>query len=98
MHVHKQPYPHPEKKIRLLDGLVMVNAVAMPFTTLPQITKIFQFKDAAAISIWMWVLYTLSCLIMLVYGVVHKVKWLIVLNVLWLAANSLVIFGIILYG
>ncbi|MCP3685654.1 MAG: hypothetical protein GY861_23640 [bacterium] len=105
-HIHKrerihklhQKYPHPDKKVRILDDVCMTVAVVMPFTTLPQIYRIWAFKSAADVSLLMWILYTVLCVPMLIYGIVHKVKPIVVLNFLWLIANSIIIAGILMYG
>ena len=76
----------------------MINSVVMPLTTIPQIYKIYVYQSAQAISLSMWVLYNISCLIMLIYGIVHRVKPIIVLNLLWIIANISIIVGVILYS
>ena len=98
IHEDKQPFPHPDKKIRYIDNMAMVNAVVMPLTVLPQIYRIFYYQVVDGISLLMWVLFALSCLVMLVYGIVHKSKELIVLNVCWTVMNVIVIAGVIIYG
>lgn len=98
IHVDKQEYPHPDKWIRFVDGLAMVNSIAMPLTTLPQIYKIYVFQTATGVSLSMWVLYNTSCLVMLFYGIVHKAKALIVLNLMWLVVNIIIIAGVLIYG
>ncbi|MCF7910220.1 hypothetical protein K9L16_00930 [Candidatus Pacearchaeota archaeon] len=98
IHIYNQPFPHPDKKIRFIDSLAMINSIVMPLTTLPQIFRIYHYKIVDGLSIAMWILYCISCLIMLPYAIVHKSKELIVLNVMWLIVNLIIIFGIILYS
>lgn len=105
-HIHKrqrvhqleQAYPHPDIKIRAIDNLCMVFSVLMPATALPQIYKTFYYQDATGLSLWMWLLYSIGVLPFLLYGVVHKVKQLILLNLLWLSVQLIMIFGILVYG
>lgn len=81
-HIHKQEYPHPNKNIRFLDNTCLVFSVLMPATTIPQIWKIFKYQQVDGLSLGMWVLYTIGVIPFLIYGIVHKEKPLIVLNIL----------------
>ncbi|MGM5482712.1 MAG: hypothetical protein ACQESF_04585 [Nanobdellota archaeon] len=98
IHKDKQEFPHPNSKVRFIDTLAMINSIAMPLTTLPQIFKIYFFKMATGVSLSMWVLYNISCVVMLIYGIVHKAKAIIVLNIMWLLVNFIIIIGVIIYG
>jgi len=98
IHQLHEKYPHPNPKIKFLDNLCMISSVIMPFTTVPQIYKIFYYKDAIGISLMMWISYSILCIPMLLYGYFHKIKPILVLNLLWLIANSIIITGILIYG
>ena len=76
----------------------MIFSVIMPATTIPQIYKIFYYKTATGISLSMWVLYCVAVIPWLLYGIVHKAKPIIVLNVLWLIAQVIIIIGVLMYG
>jgi hypothetical protein len=41
IHQNYKEFPHPDKKIRILDNVCMVFSVIMPATTIPQIYKIY---------------------------------------------------------
>lgn len=98
IHQQYQKYPHPNPKIKLLDNIVYVVSVVLPLTTIPQIYQIWSTHDAQGISLLTWVLYAIFGIPMLLYGIVHKVKPLIIMNCLWLVVYELVIVGTILYG
>ena len=80
IHIHKrkrihqkfEKYPHPDPRIRLLDKIVMVVAIVFPFTTLPQIYKIWVFKNVAGVSLTTWSLFFILSIPFLIYGIVHK--------------------------
>jgi MtN3 and saliva related transmembrane protein len=105
-HLHKRQriqkktlsYPHPDPRIRFLDRICVFFSVLMPMTALPQIYKLYYFQDGSGLSIWMWILYFLGVIPFLLYGIVHKVSHLVVLNILWIIAQTIMIIGIILYG
>ena len=96
--MHHQKYPHPDPKIKFLDNLVMCVAVIMPLTAIPQIYKIWFLQNAAGVSLLTWSLFFIMAIPMLIYGLVHREKVLIVLNVLWLIMYGFVIIGTIIYG
>lgn len=98
IHQDKQEFPHPDKTLRYIDTLAMINSVVMPLTTLPQIFKIYFYQTATGVSLSMWVLYNFSCIVMLIYGIMHKSKAIIVLNSMWLLVNIIIIVGVIMYG
>ena len=98
--IHKlhQKYPHPNPKIAFLDKTCMVVAVVMPLTVIPQIYKIFYYQIATGVSLLMWILYSILCVPMLIYGLVHKVKPIVVLNFFWLIMQVIVIVGVLIFG
>jgi uncharacterized protein with PQ loop repeat len=97
IHVLHQKFPNPDPRIKFLDDLVMVVAVIMPLTSLPQIHTIWVLQNAQGVSLLTWSLFFIMAIPMLIYGVVHREKWLIILNVLWLVMYALVITGTIIF-
>jgi uncharacterized protein with PQ loop repeat len=99
LYLRKQKQEQPlNPKIKFLDNLVYVVSVLFPLTTLPQIIQIFSTQTATGISILTWSLYIAFSIPMLIYTIVHKVKPLIIMNILWITMYSLVVIGAILYG
>ncbi|MBN2141735.1 PQ-loop repeat-containing protein [Candidatus Woesearchaeota archaeon] len=98
LHGPAEPYPHPNKWMRLLDDTCLVFSVIMPMTTLPQIIEIYTTHNVEGISLLMWVLYTVCIIPFFIYGIAHKTKPLIVLNSLWFVAQITIIAGILMYG
>ncbi len=91
-------YVKPRNYVKLLDKTCIFFSVLMPATTLPQIYKIYATQNVVGLSLSMWVLYTIGVIPFLLYGIVHKEKPLIILNVLWLIAQFVIIVGILLYS
>lgn len=98
IHAYHHKYPHPDPKIRFLDNVVMCFAIIMPLTSIPQIYKIWFLQNALGVSLLTWSLFFIMAIPMLIYGIVHKEKVLIVLNALWLIMYGFVITGTIIYG
>lgn len=97
VNLKKQKYPHPNKYIHFLDNICLVFSVLMPATTIPQIWRIFKYHQVDGLSLSMWILYSVGVIPFLIYGIVHKEKPLIVLNILWLLAQIVIITGILMY-
>lgn len=95
---HKHRTNNKKMLIKSIDSLCMYMAVIMPLTTIPQIVQLYTTKDATGLSLLMWVLYTIGILPFLAYGILHKVKQLIVLEILWLIVQAVIIIGIIMYS
>ncbi len=98
IHIKHQKYPHPDTGIRLLDHVCMIFSVVMPATTIPQIYKTYVTQNAVGVSLWMWVLYCIAVVPWLIYGIVHKARPIILLNVLWLIVQAIMIAGVLMYG
>jgi uncharacterized protein with PQ loop repeat len=81
-----------------LDKVCIIAAVAMPLTAVPQIYKLFSTGNAAGLSLWMWILYCIAIIPFLTYGFVHRVPYLVILNLLWLTVQLVMIGGIMMYS
>ncbi|MBU2612745.1 MAG: hypothetical protein KKB62_03425 [Nanoarchaeota archaeon] len=98
MHSKREKFPSPDKKIRFLDNLVLIVSALGPLMTIPQLLKIFIFHDAEGVSFVSWTAYTIFSFVWLAYGFAHKVKPIIVSNILWIVFSFSTVVGIILYG
>lgn len=83
---------------RLINRVCSVFAVLMPMTTIPQIYLLYSSKNAAGLSLAMWVLYTIGCIPFLLFGYIYKHRQIVVLNTLWLIVQVVMIVGILLYS
>jgi len=92
------PYPHPEKTYRILDRLLLGVAILGPLLSIPQIIKIYYFKDATSISSISFLLFSCMNILWIFYGAVHKDKPLTIANCLWFLANLSIFFGAVFYG
>lgn len=83
---------------RLVDKLCYAASVFMPATAIPQIHQLYTTRDADSLSLLMWVLYLVGIIPFMLFGILHKEKQLVVLNVLWLIVTLTIIAGILLYS
>lgn len=98
IHKNLEKYPNPEKQKNIVDKLVCLLGILTPLFTLPQVLKIWINRSAADVSIFTWGPYLLFAIIWLWYGILHKEKPIIFLNVGLIIINSLIVLGIIFFG
>jgi len=88
---------HIIKHNKNIDNMTTIVAILMPFTTIPQIYKIWILQNTGGVSIWTWLLYFILCIPMVIYGIFYKMTPIIILNILWMIMNFLIIIGLIIY-
>ncbi|MBI5306111.1 hypothetical protein HZB04_00745 [Candidatus Wolfebacteria bacterium] len=92
-----EEYPHPNRKIRLLDNIIILIAIFGPLANVIQIIKIFIEKNASGLSFFSWSAYALFNFIWIIYGLAHKEKPIFISGSLWLLTNIIILTEIILY-
>lgn len=98
IHERHEPYPHPERLKRFVDGLIYAGGVLGPLATIPQFVKIWIEKNAAGVSALSWTGYFIGSVFWLLYGIVHREKPIIFVYVVWICLNLLIVIGVLLYG
>ncbi|MBI1952279.1 hypothetical protein HYS42_00975 [Candidatus Saccharibacteria bacterium] len=86
-----------KKRITSLDRVALVGSFVSPVTGLPQAIDVFH-GNAAGVSLVSWSGFVVFSLLFLLYGLVHKVKPMIVSNFLWLGVELSVITGLLLHN
>lgn len=81
-----------KKKKTILDKVVSVASYLYPLSGLPQLLLVLQ-GEINGVSVASWVMFACFSALFLTYGVVHKVKPMIVVNLLWLTMDILIVFG-----
>ena len=82
---------HPHRKHKnttALDTLALIVSIIQPLTTLPQIYLIYSSKDASQVSFFMWTAYNVASVILLMYGIRHKILPIICAQSLWLLVQT----------
>lgn len=86
-----------KQKKTVVDRAMFVAALAFPMTALPQIYQLYHTHNATGISLSSWVGFICFGFVFLAYGIVHKLKPYIMTQILWLAMDTLMVAGILLY-
>jgi uncharacterized protein with PQ loop repeat len=85
------------KEKKFIDRIIYIAAIAYPLTTIPQIVDIFVNKSSANVSLSTWLLYDLFTFVFLWYAIENKLKPLVIEYCMWIIAQSIVVYGILLY-
>jgi hypothetical protein len=60
--------------------------------------KIYSTQQAGDLSMFMWVAWLALGMVFLAYGLAHRLKPYILMQILWVVIDVLVISGILIYG
>lgn len=82
----------------LVDKLMMVAATAHPLTALPQVIQIYSTQDVAGVSLQTWLGFMMIGSLYLYYGILHKLKPIILNQILWFIVDILVVAGVLIFG
>ena len=82
----------------VMDTLAYAVSFLSLFFTLDQVRIIWIDHNVDGVSLIAWAGYTLSSVVWLAYGYMHKDRVLIITNILWIIFNGLVVAGVILYA
>lgn len=97
-HHHLFKYLHQKKNRTAVDRLMLVASILSPLSAVPQIIQIYSTKDVEGLSLLSWLGWGLIGLVFLAYGIGHRLKSYILMQVLWTAVTVLMIVGIVIYG
>ena len=86
-----------KKRLELVDKVMMVAAVLHPLSGAPQIVQIYSTQDVTGVSLLTWLGFMLIGMLYFYYGVLHRLKPIILTQVLWFIVDLLVVIGIMLY-
>lgn len=93
-HVH---FPHPQMSIRYFDSFMYTIALASPLSLVPQVVQVFVQHNVAGLSITTWFLLTATNALWAGYGVVHKLRPLMLSSLLFALLDGMVVFGALYY-
>ena len=89
-HLHKK---RKKKQQEPIDRLVYLAVIFGPLMTLPQVYAIWvqQSNDVSVVS---WISYLVIAVIWLFYGIRHKEKPIILVQLLWIVLDILIVAGL----
>jgi uncharacterized protein with PQ loop repeat len=81
----------------VIDDAMGAAAVIHPLTATPQVVQIYSTHHAADVSLLTWLCFMALGVVFLAYAILHKIKPLIVTQVLWFIMDVLIVTGVLLY-
>ena len=83
---------------RAIDNAMAAAAVVHPATAAPQVIKIYETHNAIGVAPLTWLSFMAIGTVFLAYGLLHKIKPMIVTQVLWFAMDAVILAGVLLYS
>lgn len=71
-----------------IDRLALVIGTIQPLTTWPQIYLVYSSHNASQLSLITWGSYDIASLVLLAYGIKHRLLPIIVSQILWLLVQT----------
>ncbi len=104
-HIHKrkikhkelQEYPHPNKLKRFFDSSIYIIGCLGPMFGSIQSYKIYSNKSASDISLIAFGFNSFANIWWIIYGILHKEKPIIMVNILWVIVNLSIVTGVLIY-
>jgi len=92
---------HPHHKVTrgdTIDALALLVGIIQPLATIPQIYLIYSTQDVTGVSLFMWTCYNIASVILLMYGLKHKLMPIIVAQILWLTVQTPMMVAVFIFG
>lgn len=85
-----------KKRLALIDRVAIVASFMYPLTGVPQVIEVLG-GNTAGISLLSWAGFGLFSAFFVLYGVLHKVRPMIITNTIWFVIDMLVITGTLIH-
>lgn len=76
----------------------MLISTIQPLTAIPQAVDIYANHSAGNVSLTTWVCFMMIGVIFTLYAVAHRIKPLIINQIIWFAVDGAIVIGILKYG
>lgn len=77
------------------DRFIFVASFVAPLNGVPQVIDVF-YGNANGVSLFSWLGFLTFSITFFIYGLIHKIKPMIITNLLYALIDGLVVFGLIL--
>lgn len=93
LHIHRYKKINKRKQIKQFDKFVLTMSFIQPMSGIPQAITIWTGSGQA--SLLSWILFAIFGVVMLSYGLIHRIKPIIVTNIIWTAIDLVIIVGLL---
>ena len=102
VHHYRKRKKKPSKEFlkikKTYDKLIYIIVMICPLMNLPQLYNVWIEKNVSGVSAVSWFGFSIISVTWLVYGILHRDNHIIILNASLIVVQSLVGFGVVLYG
>lgn len=85
-----------KKRLALIDRVAIVASFMYPLTGVPQVIEVLG-GNIAGVSILSWAGFSLFSVFFVLYGLMHKVRPMIISNTIWFIVDILIIVGVLVH-
>jgi MtN3 and saliva related transmembrane protein len=97
IHQKKEKFPSTNKLKKLFDIIISIVVIVGPLSNIPQLLEIWIQKNASGVSLLSWLGFLIVAMVWLIYGIIHKEKPIIIMNIGLILTELLIVIGILLY-
>jgi uncharacterized protein with PQ loop repeat len=83
---------------RAIDHAMAAAAIVHPATAAPQVIQIYATHSAVGVAPLTWLSFMAIGTVFLAYGLLHKIKPMIVTQILWFVIDAAILTGVALYS
>jgi uncharacterized protein with PQ loop repeat len=94
---HIMPEEYKFSALKGLDRWALIIGTIQPLMTIPQIWSVYSAHDASQISVITWMSYNIASIVLLLYGLKHKLLPIVVAQTLWLIVQTILVIATIIF-
>jgi len=84
--------------MRFIDRAMMFVSILNPLVAIPQAVVIYANHSATNVSLATWLSFMLVGVVLTFYSVAHRIKPMIINQILWFGVDIAIVVGILVYG
>lgn len=87
-----------ERLKKMFDRFIAIVGLVGPIMTIPQIINVWGYHQVEGLALASWGTYVVTSSFWLLYGILHREKAIICVNIAWIMSNLAVVTGILIYS
>ena len=87
-----------EKVVHIFDKFIAVVGLIGPIMTTPQIMNVWIHHQVEGLALATWSTYVITSAFWLIYGILHKERAIILVNIAWILSNLSIVVGILIFS
>ena len=98
IHEKHEKCSHSDKLRKIVDKIILAIAIVGPISHIPQLIKIWYYKNATGVSVISWSAFSIMSFFWLIYGILHKDRPIVIMFSILTVVQAMVAIGAVLYG